>query len=228
MSEEYNQDLCQMTDWLTYGLESKSITKAELEKLVEEDPALVPILVRGLSSPKAQVRYGCAKALADLSAKHPEWLCPHWEVFAGLLGGKHRILTWNAIIIIANLSAVEGAGRFEAIFDRYYALLGDGYMVTAANVVKGSAKIARKKPVLADRIAERLLSVEKIATGPHMTEECRRVVVEQAVEALGSFYGLLSPGMREKATAFVMRQRASSRVTLAKAAAEFLESKEWL
>jgi len=214
-----------MVDDAIQRLASKGITKGELQAAVEDDPALIPTIVGGLASPKAPVRYGCARVLMDLSAKRPERLYPHWEAFASLLGGRYRPLTWSAIAVIANLSAVDAEGRFEAIFDRYYSLLEDGYMVTAANVVGSSAKVARAKPRLADRIAERLLDVEKIATGPHMTEECRRVVVEEAVEALGSFYDLLSPGEKKKATAFVKRQRTSSRASLARAAEEFLAMK---
>jgi len=214
-----------MVDDVVQRLASKGITKGELLAAVEGNPALIPSIVRGLASPKAPVRYGCARALLNLSEKHPKRLYPHWEAFASLLGGRYRPLTWGAIAVIANLSAVDAEGRFEAIFDRYYSLLEDGYMVTAANVVGNSAKVAKAKPHLADRIAERLLDVEKIATGPHMTEECRRVVVEEAVEALGSFYDLLSLGEKKKTSAFVKRQRTSSRASLARAAEEFLAMK---
>jgi hypothetical protein len=158
----------------------------------------------------------------NLSARHPEWLYPHWDAFANLLGGVYRPLTWSALTIIANLTSVDVNSRFEAMFDRYYSLLGDGYMVTVANVVGNSTKVARAKPHLADRIAEKLRGVEDIKTGLDMTEECRRVVTEQAVEALGSFFDLLSSREREKVIAFVKRQRGSSRKSLAAAAEEFL------
>jgi hypothetical protein len=211
-----------MAEDVIQKLASKSITRGELQAAVEDDPALIPTIVGGLASPKASVRYGCARVLIDQSAKRPERLYPYWETFTGLLGCRYRPLTWSAIIVLANLSTVDAEKRFEAIFNRYYSLLGDGYLVTAANVVGNSAKIAKAKPHLADRIAERLLGVEELEVGPQMTEECRRVVAEQAVEAFDSFYDLLSPGEREKATAFVKRQRTSSRASLARAAREFL------
>jgi hypothetical protein len=214
-----------MADDILQRLAERSITKEELLRAAEGDPGLIPTLVDGLASPKAAVRYGCARVIIDLSARHPEWLYPHWDAFAGLLGCRYRPLIWGALTIIANLASMDVNGRFEAMFDKYYALLGDGYMVTAANVVGNSAKVARVKPHLADRIAEELLGVEGIKVGPHMTEECRRVVAEQAVEALGSFFDLLNPKERKKVNAFVKRQVGSSRRSLAAAAREFLASK---
>jgi hypothetical protein len=211
-----------MADDILQRLAEKSIAKEELLRVAESDLRLIPTLVDGLASPKATVRYGCAGVLMDLSARHPERLYTSWEAFAGILGGRYRPLTWGALIIIANLVSVDVNGRFEALFDQYYALLGDGYMVTVANVVGNSAKIAKAKPHLADRIAERLLGVEGIKVGPHMTEECRRVVAEQAVEALGSFFDLLSPREREKVIGFVKKQVGSSRRSLAAVAEEFL------
>ena len=45
------------------------ITKEQLLKSVERDFQLLPIVVEGVSSSKARVRYGCAKVLVDLTAK---------------------------------------------------------------------------------------------------------------------------------------------------------------
>lgn len=217
-----------MADDIIQRLAEKRITKEELLKEAEADPGMVPRLVEGLSSQKPAIRYGCSRVLMDLSALHPEWLYPHWDAFVDLLGGKYRPLTWGAVATIANLTGVDAGGRFEAAFERYYSLMGDGYLVTAANVVGSSAKIAMAKPHLADRIAERLLAVEGIEAAPHMTEECKRVVAEHAVAALRSFYDLLSPRMKEGVIAFMKRQRTSSRKSLAEAAEEFLARVEGL
>ena len=85
----------------------------------------------------------------DLSEKHPDKLYPYMDRFIALLDSKHRILTWNAMAIIANLTAVDVDRKFDAIFDKYYSYLGNEYMVTVANVVANSAKIASNKPYLA-------------------------------------------------------------------------------
>ena len=121
--------------------------------MVEEDFGLIPLLLEGTSSAKATVRYGCGSVLMNLSEKHPDQLYPYMDNFVGLLDSEHRILTWNALAIIANLTAVDADHKFDAIFDKYYGFLFNEYMVTVANTVGNSAKIASNKPYLADKIA---------------------------------------------------------------------------
>jgi hypothetical protein len=92
---------------LLQRLAEKTITKKELLEAVESDFTLLPVVVKGVSSPKAAVRYGCASTLMDLSEKHPEKLYPHMGFFISLLNSKRRILVWNAFATIANLRAVD-------------------------------------------------------------------------------------------------------------------------
>jgi hypothetical protein len=63
-----------MENGLLRKLADKSLTKDELRQKVEQDFSLLPILLDGVSSPKAAIRYGCAKILMDLSAEYPEKL----------------------------------------------------------------------------------------------------------------------------------------------------------
>jgi hypothetical protein len=91
-----------MASELLQKLAAKSITKKELFQMVEQDFNLLPEVLNGVSSSKAAIRYGCAKVLMDLSEKHPEKLYPHMDFFTALLDSNYRILTWNAMAIIAN------------------------------------------------------------------------------------------------------------------------------
>jgi hypothetical protein len=116
----------------------------------------------------------------DLSAEHPEKLYPYFDSFTTLLDSKYRILTWNALAIIANLTQVDTDNKFDAIFDNYYSFLENEYMVTVANVVSNSGKIALAKPHLIPKITEELLKVQDISTSPHLTEECKRVIAQCA------------------------------------------------
>jgi len=54
------------------ALVDKTITKEELLNRVKRDFSLLPLLLKGLDSSKAAVRYGCAKVLMDLSDEHPK------------------------------------------------------------------------------------------------------------------------------------------------------------
>jgi hypothetical protein len=212
-----------MENELLQKLAAKTLTKDELRRKVEHDFSLLPTLLTGLSSPKAAIRYGCAKILMDLSAEYPEKLYPYMDTFVVLLGSKYRILTWNALAIIANLVKVDREQKFEAVFDRYYSFLNEEYMVTVANVVGNSGKIALAKPYLIPKITEKLLTVENLSVTPHLTDECKRVIAEAAIGAFDLFFDKVE--QKEKVLAFVERQLNSSRKHLSVQAESFL--KKW-
>jgi hypothetical protein len=209
-----------MESELLQKLANKSVTKEEPLQRVKQDFSLLPEVLNGVSSSKAAIRYGCAKVLMDLSEEHPEKLYPHMDSFINLLDSKYRILTWNAMAIIANLAKVDENKKFDAIFDKYYGFLNDAYMVTVANVVGNSAKIALAKPHLTEKITTELLKVENISTTPHLTEECKRVIAEKAINSFAVFFSKIE--QKEKVISFVARHSNSPRKTLKTAAEDFL------
>jgi len=212
-----------MGNELLVKLADKTLTKDGLRQRVEQDFGLLPVLLEGTCSPKAAVRYGCAKVLMDLSAEHPERLYPYMDEFIRLLGSKYRILTWNALAIIANLAKVDEEQKFDAVFDKYYSFLNNEYMVTVANTVGNSGKIALAKTYLIPRITVELLKVEHVSVTPHLTEECKRVIAEGAIKTFDLFFDKLEEKEKKKVLAFVERQLGSSRRTLSMKAAGFLE-----
>jgi hypothetical protein len=206
-------------------LAKKEITKKQLLQAVESNFTLLPVVIDGVSSPKASVRYACASVLLALSEKRPEKMYPHLDFFASLLNSKHRILAWNGMATLANLCAVDLDKKFDAIFDRYYGFLNDEYMVTVANVVANSPRIARAKPYLVPRITARLLTVSEISTSLHLTEECTRVIAEKAVQSFNEFFDLMDVTDQAKVAAFVKGYTASSRAPLREKAQLFLKQR---
>jgi len=143
--------------------------------------------------------------------------------FVGLLDSKHRILTWNALAIVAHLTATDSERKFDAIFDKYYSFLDNEYMVTVANTVGNSGEIAKNKPYLADRITTELLKVQNLQTTPHLTEECKLVIAQQAIE---TFNTLMQFTKNKTALLdFAEQHKNSSRDALRKEAQMFL--KKW-
>ena len=209
-----------MESELLQKLGNKTVTKQELLQMVKQNFNLLPEILDGVSSSKATVRYGCAKVLMDLSEEHPEQLYPYMDSFINLLESKYRILTWNAMAIIANLAKVDHDRKFDAIFDKYYSFLNDAYMVTVANVVGNSAKIALAKPYLTQKITNELLKVDNISTTPHLTEECKRVIAEHTIKSFALFFNKIE--QKEKVVSFVANHTNSPRKTLRKAAEDFL------
>jgi len=211
-----------LTPDLLQRLAEKSITKKELLIAVEKDFTLVSLLIAGVASPKATVRYSCASTLVNLTEKNPKELYPHMDFFISLLDSKYRILKWNGMAAIANLCAVDVDKKFDANFDKYYGFLNDEYMVTVANVVGNSSKIALAKPYLVPRITDELLRVEKISISPHLTDECRRVIAEQAIKSFNQFFGKMGAAEKAKVLSFVKKYADSTRASLRKEADLFL------
>jgi hypothetical protein len=199
------------------------ITKEELLRKVEQDSSFLPVVLNGTSSPKATIRYGCGKVLMDLSEKYPEQLYPYIDDFVMLLGSKYRILTWNAMTIIANLTKVDIDCKFDAIFDQYYGFLNSDYMVTVANVVGNSARIALAKPHLVQRITAELLKVADIKLTPHLTAECKRVIMEHAIKSFDVFFEKIKA--KEQVLSFVEKQLHTTRTSLRHEAKTFLEKR---
>jgi hypothetical protein len=201
----------------------KTLTKEELRQKVEQNFNLLVVLLKGTGSSKAAVRYGCAKVLMDLSEAYPEKLYPYWNKFTILLDSKYRILTWNAMAIIANLAKVDKQDKLNTVFDKYYSFLNNDYMVSVANVVGNSAKIALAKPKLIPRITAELLNDENVSVTPHLTEECKLVIAEKAVVTFGLFFDKIKENEKKKVLSFVERQLSSPRKTLRAKAAQFLK-----
>ncbi|MCW4017249.1 MAG: hypothetical protein NWF00_00970 [Candidatus Bathyarchaeota archaeon] len=214
-----------MESELLTKLADKSISKTDLYNTVVENPELLPEVLDGLSSSKATVRYGCSKVLMDLSAKYPERLYPHIDAFIALLESRFRILTWNAMAVIANLCSADADKKFDAIFDKYYGFLNNEYLVTVANVVGNSGKIASAKPYLIPKITAELLKLENIATTPHLSDECKRVVAEHAIKAFDVFFDQMGAEEKAEVLAFVKKHQDSSRESLKAEADTFL--KHW-
>jgi hypothetical protein len=212
-----------MESRLLQKLGDKSITKEQLLEKVRYNYDLIPELLSGISSPKPTIRYGCGKILMDLSEEKPEKLYSYMDFFINLLESKYRILTWNAIIIIANLTKIDKDHKFDSIFEKYYSFLDNEYMVTVANVVGNSGKIALAKPHLTQKITDKLLTVEHISTTPHLSEECKRVITEHAIKSFDMFFPQIK--QKDKVISFVKKHLKSSRKTLRTESENFL--KKW-
>jgi hypothetical protein len=221
--EEYVSRIVFMVSRILQEIANKSMTRLDLLRRVEKDFSLLQVVIDGISSPKASIRYSCASVLTELSKTHPDKLYLYVDFFITLLDSKYRIFTWNAMSIIANLARVDKDRKFDAIFTKYYGFLNDEYMVTVANVVSNSSKIALAKPYLTQRIADELLKVGNISVTPHLTEECKRVIAEKTIESFDILFDHVEN--REKIVEFVKNQLNSPRKTLKTKAENFL--KKW-
>lgn len=199
-------------------ISQKGSDKEQIAQRVIDEPTLLADVLEGLSARPAAIKFGCSKVLRIISQKQPDFLYPHFDFFVKRLDIDNTFLKCDAILILANLAAVDSDGKFEAIFDRYFAPIKGPTLIVAANIIGGAAKIAQAKPELADRIVDELLKVE---SAQYQTDECRRIALGHAITSFDEFFEQIAD--KERVLKLVKKQLDSSRKGTAKKAEQFLK-----
>jgi len=182
-----------------------------------ENPNMLEELFKGVSSANPRIKFGSAKSLRTVSEKNPQMLYSKMDFFVNLLESKNSILKWNALDIIANLTAVDKQNAFNRLFKKFYGYLYEGSLITASHVVDNSGKIALSKPELQGKITEELLKVEKV---PLPTSECRNILIGKAINAFNVYCDEVDD--KDRVIAFVKRQLNNPRKATKSKAEKFL------
>jgi len=199
----------------------KGVDVAAIVDQVIAKPEKIAELIEALKVEKRAVKFSYEKVLRLVSERRPELIYPYFDVFAGLLDSDNSFLKWGAITTVANLTAVDTEKEFEAIFQKYYAPIPGPAMVTAANIIGSSARIALAKPELTQRITREILKVEKAKYKSHgaLSAECRNIAVGHAIEAFDTFFEQIDD--KAAVVAFVKRQLKNTRKQVVKKAEQF-------
>jgi len=192
---------------------------------VIKNPKLIEVLISIIDSEKGSIKFGCEKIIRLVSEKKPELVYPYFDFFVKLLDSENNFLKWGAIITISNLSCVDSKNQFEKIFNKYYAPVTGPIMVTAANIVGNSWKIAQAKPNLMDRIVDKILKIEKAKYEykGELSPECNNVVCGHAIDSFEKFFE--KANNQKKIMAFIKRQLNNTRPSVKKRAEKFM--KKW-
>ena len=208
---------------LSQELSKKGADTAGIAMEVINNPELTRELIEGVTAPKGTLRYGFEKVLRLISEERPDLLSPYFDFFVELLGNKNSFLKWGAILTIANLTAVDSDKQFDEIFQKYYSLITGPVMVSAANVIGGSVKIALNRPELTERISREILKVEKANYIKQSlpSPECRNVAIGHAIDTFDHIYDAINH--KGPVIAFVTRQLKNSRNSVVKKAKKFIK-----
>ncbi|MBU0492287.1 MAG: hypothetical protein KKA73_05635 [Chloroflexi bacterium] len=173
-------------------------------------------MLAGLTAQDDVYRYNCVKVLLQVSEQRPEILYPEWDRFVAMLGSDNSYHRSIALRLIANLTVVDAAGRFEGLFDHYFDLLDDEKIITARYLAQHAGRIARAKPHLQAAITERLLAVDSTRH-----EQGRKDLLKaDVIAAFDEFFA--ASGEQARILAFVEAQLACSSPKTRKAAKSFL------
>ena len=211
------------SDYL-YKLGKNQISPDDLIKQIKDDFSLLPMVIEGVSSANPRIKYGCAKALSKISEEYPKELYKEFSFFTDLLDNENNILKWNAISVLANLTAVDKKKKFDEIFTKYYGFLNADTMVTIGHVVDNSGKIALAKPHLIGKITKELLKLEKIPTKPRVTHECKNILYGKAIDAFDKYYDQIQN--TKEVVSFIKRQLKNTRRLTQAKAAKFMKQRE--
>ena len=207
-------------------LGTKEITAVDIAKNVIKDPGLLLEIFNGISSKNSRIRFKSAKILRVISEKNPEILYSKMDFFIDLLDSENRILKWIAIDVVGNLTSIDSKNRFDKIFEKYYSFLLAESMITVAHIVDNSGKIAKAKPHLTQRITSELLKIEKIPTRPHLTQECKNILLGKVILAFGMYFDQIEN--KDSVISFVKRQVNNTRNATKAKAEKFLNRTEKL
>lgn len=203
-------------------LNEKGADVASVADQVIKKPREIAALVEALKVEKRAVKYGYEKVLRLVSERRPDLVYPYFDDFVILLDCDNNFLKWGAIMTVANLTAVDTEQKFEGIFRKYYAPVVGPTMVTAANIVGSSARIALAKPDLVEPIAREILKVEKAKyqNKGALSPECRNVAIGQAIDSFDEFFEMIEN--KAAVIRFVKRQLKNTREKVAKKAGKFI------
>ena len=199
----------------------KEIKAEDIAKNVTKDPGLLPEIFNGISSKNSRIKFKSAKILRVISEKNPEILYSKMDFFINLLDSENKILKWNAIDVIGNLTSIDSKNKFDKIFKKYYSFLSTESMITIAHVVDNSGKIAKAKPHLTQKITSELLKIENISTKPRLTQECKNILLGKAILAFGTYFNQIEN--KDNVISFVKRQLNNTRNATKVKAEKFLK-----
>jgi hypothetical protein len=200
--------------------------KEGIEKIAgtaSQNPAVIKELVEQLKIEKSSLKYSYEKILRLISEKTPELVYPYFDDFVKLLSSENNFLKWGAILTIANLAQADSENKFDKIFRKYYLPVTGPAMITAANIIGSSWKIALAKPYLTEKITKEILKVQKAKYIHHgkLSNECKNVVCGQAIDSFAMFFDKIKN--KKPVRDFIKQQLNNSKETVKKKAEKFLK-----
>lgn len=186
-------------------------------------PERIDDLLSVAATDPTSLKFRCMKLVRLVSEQRPILVLPSFDTVAALLHSSNHFVLWDAILILANLAAVDREHRFDAVYETYFALLRAPDMVTAANVAGHAWQIIAARPDLEPDISSRLLTVPTVVFlhKGQPSPECSRVVCGHLIATFDRYYAVSS--CQSAIRAFVQTQLLSSRRAVVRQAEAFLK-----
>ena len=170
-----------------------------------------------ISHPEIMTYYQSYLIVSQACSRHPELFIRFWDagltMFESGISYRHNF----ALMFYAELTAVDSENRFETIFEVYFRHLAYPKLVTRDTCAHYVAVIARNKPKLRGRIAEKLFEAAESTQFPEKKEALVFGTMLEAFEAIYNEY----PD-KARIEAFARKVATGGSPKARKAAADFL------
>ncbi|MDD3027841.1 MAG: hypothetical protein PHI41_07345 [Erysipelotrichaceae bacterium] len=203
--------------------------KTPVDALVKEaisNPGLIEQYLKIIDNAKGGIKFGAEKVIRLVSESRPELVYPFFQEIAGLIDSENSFIKWGGIITLSNLAGVDELELFPGIFERYFDLLNDRKMVTAANVAGNAWKIAKSYPELEPEITRRLIrAVDNVYYyKEEPSPECNNVLRGHIIDCFDRYFE--ESRSKDKIIEFVRNQLANSRKKVVLKAESFFKRHE--
>jgi hypothetical protein len=178
-------------------------------------------LKAGLLGKNQKLKNDCFGKFLNLAREKPEALYPEWDFFAGLIAADRGADTkYIGLYIIANLTKIDTEGKFEKLFDDYYALLDDDSLIPPSHAALKTGMIVNNLPALEPRVTERLLSVD----ATHHAPSRKALIKSYVIAAFDEYFDKVRDDSHKKRIlSFVAAQQDSPSPKTRKLAREFIK-----
>lgn len=149
----------------------------EVSKSLSKDD--LPILVDLLSEKDDKVRYNALLLLQHRSLDFDD-VYPFWDVFYRKLKSDNSYQRSIGLMLIADNTKWDNAGRFEDAIDDYLLLLHDEKPITVRQCIQSLCRIVPYKANLHDKIADGIMSVNI----PEIKETMQKLVLLDILSVL--------------------------------------------
>ena len=136
-------------------------------------------LVDRLSEKDDKLRYGAFLLLNERAQTQPD-VYPFWDVFAGKLQSDNSYQRSLGLMLLAANARWDHEGKTAAVLENYLATLRDEKPITVRQCILSLLQIVPSHPELAERIAERLLSLNLL----EIRDTMRKLVLLDVIEVL--------------------------------------------
>jgi len=207
--------------WLTDVSWTKNFSRAEQD--VASDPARIRDLLDFIDSDKGSTKFTAEKILRNLSVSQPALLYPYFDAIVSWLDSPNAFIQWGGIFVLGNLVMVDVDRKFPSVFERFFALLNQPAMITAANVAATSPAIIRHHPELEPEITRRLLAVtaNTYYRKNQPSPECKNILLGHVLDSLDRYYDQAKA--QDQILDFARALTDNSRAAVARRARKFLE-----